>query len=68
MPDFIFGLIWVIFFFKSPNNFSEFLEMVIPLTMGLLIVQNYAEVKRICDFSGNNGCYPHIHGSFVQAS
>jgi len=32
--------------FKSPNNFSEFLEMVIPLTMGLLIVQNYAEVKR----------------------
>ena len=80
VPDFIFGLIWVIFFlglfnaffsflqevsggqiqwlrplappgsylgtFKSPNNFSEFLEMVIPLTMGLLIVQNYADVKR----------------------
>jgi hypothetical protein len=80
VPDFIFGLIWVIFFlglfnalfsflqempgmqiqwlralappgiylgtFKSPNNFSEFLEMVIPLTMGLLIVQNYAEVKK----------------------
>ena len=80
VPDFIFGLIWVIFFlglfnavfsfiqevsggqiqwlrplappgsylgtFKSPNNFSEFLEMVIPLTMGLLIVQNYADVKK----------------------
>ncbi len=80
VPDFIFGLIWLIFFlglfnaffsflqmmpgmqiqwlrplappgsylgtFKSPNNFSEFLEMVIPLTMGLLIVQNYADVKK----------------------
>jgi O-antigen ligase len=80
VPDFIFGLIWVIFFlglfnavfsflqevsggqiqwlrplappgsylgtFKSPNNFSEFLEMVIPLTMGLLIVQNYVDVKK----------------------
>ena len=32
--------------FKSPNNFSEFLEMVIPLTMGLLIVRNYMDVKR----------------------
>ena len=32
--------------FKSPNNFSEFLEMVIPLTMGLLIAQNYLEVKK----------------------
>jgi hypothetical protein len=80
VPDFIFGLIWVIFFlglfnavfsflqevsggqiqwlrplappgiylgtFKSPNNFSEFLEMVIPLAMGLLIVQNHADVKK----------------------
>ncbi|RZB29834.1 MAG: hypothetical protein SRB1_02114 [Desulfobacteraceae bacterium Eth-SRB1] len=80
VPDFIFKLIWLIFFlgifnalfsflqevsrgqiqwlrplappgsylgtFKSPNNFSEFLEMVVPLAMGLLIVQNYAEVKR----------------------
>jgi len=80
VPDFIFGLIWVIFFlglfnavfsfiqevsggqiqwlrplappgiylgtFKSPNNFSEFLEMVVPLAMGLLIVQNYADVKK----------------------
>lgn len=80
VPDFIFVLIWVIFFlgvfnaaffflqkvsvgqiqwlrplappgsylgtFKSPNNFSEFLEMVMPLTMGLLIVRNYADVKK----------------------
>ena len=38
--------------FKSPNNFSEFLEMVIPLAMGLLIVRNYTDVKRFSQHLG----------------
>ncbi len=82
VPDFIFGLIWLIFFlglfnavffflqkasgmrlvwlgsiapltgnclgtFKAFNNFSEFLEMVVPLAMGLLIALSYLDVKRM---------------------
>ena len=87
VPDFIFGLIWVIFFlgvfnavffflqkasgmqlvwlgpfapstgnclgtFKAFNNFSEFLEMVVPLAMGLLIAQSYLDVKRMSRVHG----------------
>ena len=97
VPDFIFGLIWLIFFlglfnavfsflqevsggqiqwlrplappgiylgtFRSPNNFSEFLEMVIPLAMGLLIVQNYADVKK---FSRRLGVKTARRTSLVQ--
>jgi hypothetical protein len=33
--------------FKAFNNFSEFLEMVVPLAMGLLIAQSYLDVKRM---------------------
>ena len=32
--------------FKAYNNFSEFLEMVVPLSMGLLILQNYRETGK----------------------
>jgi O-antigen ligase len=87
VPDFIFGLIWVIFFlglfnavffflqkasgmrlvwlgsiapstgnclgtFKAFNNFSEFLEMVVPLAMGLLIAQSYLDVRRMSRVHG----------------
>ena len=87
VPDFIFGLIWLIFFlglfnavffflqkasgmrlvwlgsiapstgnclgtFKAFNNFSEFLEMVVPLAMGLLIAQSYLNVQRMSRVHG----------------
>ena len=87
VPDFVFGLIWVILFlglfnavffflqkasgmqlvwlgpfapstgnclgtFKAFNNFSEFLEMVVPLAMGLLIAQSYLDVRRMSRVHG----------------
>jgi len=39
--------------FKSPNNFSEFLEMAVPLAMSLLIAQHYHDMKRMPLINGS---------------